>query len=141
MLLLASAQAEVTTAVETGQISATEAVKLVRDHGQGSAAELERRKEAAKEAGKGKVTAKVAPPKKASAPSRPKVDFVVSCAVVLVNSLDQQQRDDAENGLSVDGIESVDASLLADLIGAVREMRQGSKALDADKQLSMLEDE
>lgn len=135
MLLLASAKPEVTAAVEAGQISATEAVKLVRDHGQDAPAELERRVEAAKESGKGKVTAKVAPKK--TAPSRPKVDFVVSCAVVLVNSLEQQQRDDAENGLSVDGVETVDASLLADLIGAVREMQQASKPLDADKQQEM----
>lgn len=99
-----------------------------RDHGDQAPAELERRVEAAKEIGKAKVTAKAAPVK---APSRPKVDYVVSCAVVLVNSLDEQQRDDAENGLSVDGIETVDASLLADLIGAVREMQSSGKPIEA----------
>lgn len=138
MLLLAGAQSEVTAAVECGQISATEAVKLVRDHGQDSAAELERRKEAAKEAGKGKVTAKVAPPKKTAAPSRPKVDFVVSCAVVLatycerdaglINKLQSPSRDSRV---------LVDAELLHELIEAVREMRQGSKAPDADKQFEL----
>lgn len=143
LLLLATAQAEVTTAVEQGQISATEAVKLVRDHGQDAPAELERRTEAAKEAGKSKVTAKVAPAKKL--PSRPKVDFVVSCAVVLathcernadlMSLLDEITADPAGRGRCV----SVDAEVLAELIAAVREMRQGVKALDADQQMDMLE--
>lgn len=139
MILLASAKPEVIAAVESGTISATEAVKLARDHGDHAPEELERRVEAAKDLGKTKVTAKAAPVK---APSRPKVDFVVSCAVVLVNSLDEEQRDDAENGLSVDGVVTVDSSLLADLIGAVREMQQGGKpieALDACKQLPLME--
>lgn len=131
MLLLVSARPEVIAAVEQGTISATEAVKLARDHGDQAPAELERRVEAAKEVGKAKVTAKVAPVK---APSRPKVDFVVSCAVVLVNSLDEDQRNDAENGLSLCGVTEVDASLIADLIGAVRDMQSGGKPLDADKQ-------
>lgn len=137
MLLLASAQTEVTAAVESGQISATEAVKLVRDHGQDAPAELERRKEAAKEAGKDKVTAKVAPTKKA-APSRPKVDFVVSCAVVLVNSLGAELSEKILSGHAgaADSGE-VDPDLLADLITAVREMQQGSKPLDADKQVEL----
>lgn len=131
MILLASAKPEVIAAVESGTISATEAVKLARDHGDQAPEELERRVEAAKEVGKAKVTAKVAPVK---APSRPKVDFVVSCAVVLVNSLDEDQRNDAENGLSLCGVTEVDASLIADLIGAVRDMQSGGKPLDADKQ-------
>lgn len=138
MILLASAKPEVIAAVESGTISATEAVKLARDHGDQAPEELERRVEAAKEVGKAKVTAKVAPVK---APSRPKVDFVVSCAVVLVNSLDEDQRNDAENGLSLCGITEVDASLIADLIGAVRDMQSGGKpltALDAYEQLPLM---
>ena len=127
MILLASAKPEVIAAVESGTISATEAVKLARDHGDQAPAELERRVEAAKEVGKEKVTAKVAP---AKAPSRPKVDFVVSCAVVLVNSLSSTA--DIVDG-SADSV-LVNTELLADLINAVREMQSGGKALDADKQ-------
>lgn len=132
MILLASAKPEVLAAVDAGQISSTEAVKLTREHGEGAVEELERRKEAAKEIGKDKVTAKVAAPK---APSRPRVDMVVSNAVVLVNSL-----------LPVDILccESperrkipVDSHALADLIQAVREMQQAGKALDADKQVDL----
>ena len=135
MLLLASAKPEVTAAVEAGQISATEAVKLVRDHGQDAPAELERRKEVSKESGKEKVTAKAAPVK---APSRPKVDFVVSCAVVLANDCERdthlmEKLADTQRNLRV----SVDAELLGELIAAVSEMKQGGKALDADKQQEM----
>lgn len=141
MMLLASAKPEVIRAVETGVISATEAVKLVRDHGDDAPAELQRRVEAAKDSGKDKVTAKVAPPKK-PASSRPRVDFVVSCAVVLVNSLGEEAIRELEENL-VDQVTGkpmdkiVRGDLLADLISAVREMREGSKALDADNQLDM----
>lgn len=131
MILLASAGAEVIAAVEAGAISATEAVKLARDHGDDAPAELERRKEAAKESGKEKITAKVAPKK--VAPSRPRVDFVVSCAVVLVDSLDQAVLEQCEDP-DCEPYAQVSISSLQDLISAVREMREGGKALDADKQ-------
>ncbi|WAX22825.1 hypothetical protein MAJJADAN_00063 [Pseudomonas phage Amjad_SA] len=133
MILLASAKPEVTAAVEAGKISATEAVKLVRDHGEQAPAELERRAELAKQSGKEKVTAKVAKPK---APSRPKVDFVVSCAAVLVNSLDKEEASRALSG-EVPSTAMVPGDLLADLISAVREMQQAGKPLDADKQTEL----
>lgn len=139
MILLASAKPEVIAAVESGTISATEAVKLARDHGDQAPAELERLVEAAKEVGKEKVTAKVAPVK---APSRPKVDFVVSCAVVLVNSLDKAQVEACEYG-SAKSI-SVGACAISDLVEAVREMQSGGKpmeALDAFRQLTLIEGE
>lgn len=134
-LLLASGSTEVHQAIEAGQISPTEAVKLIRDHGENAPVELERRKEVAKAAGKEKVTAKVAKPK---APSRPKVDFVTSCAVVLVKHCEQdvhlmEALENTNKHLRV----SVDADLLNDLISAVREMRDSGKALDADKQEEM----
>jgi hypothetical protein len=133
MILLASGGEEVHAAVGSGVISATEAVKLVRDHGADAPAELERRKEAAKEIGKGKVTAKVAAPK---APSRPKVDMVVSNAVVLVNGLNGAILMACEQ--AEDSLVPVSAHKLADLIMAVREMQQAGKALDADKQLELI---
>lgn len=135
MILLASGGEEVHQAVERKEISATEATKLIRDHGADAPAELERRKEAAKDLGKGKVTAKVAAPK---APSRLKVDMVVSNAVVLVNSLSAEV---IESCNQPDGIMvGVHSHALADLIMAVREMQQGSKALDADKQMESIEE-
>lgn len=133
MILLVSAKPEVLKAVERGEISATEATKLARDHGDDAPAELERRKEAAAELGKGKVTAKTAKPK---APSRPKVDMVVSCAVVLVNRLKPDQielcNSPDDNWIEVSGHD------LADLIQAVNDMRTSSKALDADKQMELI---
>jgi ParB-like chromosome segregation protein Spo0J len=129
MILLASGSDEVHQAVERNEISATEATKLIRDHGVDAPAELERRKEAAAVIGKGKVTAKVAAPK---APSRPRVDFVVSNAVVLVKSLSELEMALIEEGESK--VTEVRSDLLADLIMAVREMQQGGKALDADQQ-------
>lgn len=137
MMLLASAKPEVIAAVESGTISATEAVKLARDHGDQAPEELERRVEAAKDLGKAKVTAKAAPVK---APSRPKVDFVVSCAVVLVGSLDEKDVRACEDP-SAEWL-LVSTAVLADLISAVREMQSGGKpieALDAFKQLPLIE--
>ena len=132
MILLVSAKPEVLKAVERGEISATEATKLARDHGEDAPAELERRKEAAAELGKGKVTAKTAPKK--VAPSRPKVDMVVSNAVVLVNSIGKAMETMINEGKAPDMIE-VDAMDLADLIMAVREMQQSGKPIDADRQV------
>lgn len=133
-LLLASGSEEVHAAVDAGVISATEAVKLVRDHGADAPAELERRKGAAKELGKDKVTAKVATPKKA-APSRPKVDMVVSAAVVLVNRLSMETLADMDNSQEFDAV--VPSFALADLIHAINDMRESGKALDADRQVEL----
>jgi hypothetical protein len=134
-ILLAGGSPEVHQEIEAGTISPTEAVKLIRDHGDDAPAELERRKEAAKELGKEKVTAKVAAPKKV-APSRPKVDMVVSNAVVLVNGLGEEVIDACNS--SERASVRVDSHALADLIMAVREMQQAGKALDADKQMDLI---
>lgn len=134
MILLASGGEEVHQAVERKEISATEATKLIRDHGADAPAELERRKEAAAELGKSKVTAKVATPK---APSRPRVDMVVSNAVVLVNGIDKDLADSIADGYGLDDKIKVSADALADLIMAVREMQQAGKALDADRQVEL----
>jgi len=136
MLLFATGSVAVQQAVARNEISTTEAVKLMRDHGEKAPEELERRKEVAKASGKEKVTAKVAAPKP---PSRPKVDFVTSCAVVLVGSLSEEEISALETSL-IDPVTQkpvnkiVRGDLLLDLISAVREMKQGAKPLDADKQ-------
>lgn len=132
MILLASAKPEVLAAVDSGSISATEAVKLTREHGDGAVEELGRRQEVAKAIGKDKVTAKAAAPK---APGRPKVDMVVSNAVVLVKSLDEVDLARCEDPVKTKV--EVCSHALADLIMAVREMQQGSKALDADRQVEL----
>lgn len=138
MIKLAGGSEEVHQAIEDGIISSTDAVKLIRDHGTDAPAELERLKEAAKEMGKDKVTAKVAAPKKAAAPSRPKVDMVVSCAVVLVGKLDEIDLARCED--PTDTNIEVSSHALADLIQAVRDMRESGKALDADKQMDLIEE-
>ena len=134
-ILLAGGSIEVHQAVEAGKISATEAVKLIRDHGDDAPAELERRQEAAAELGKGKVTAKVAAPKKAAAPSRPKIDMIVSAAVVLVNRLPAEVLANMDNSQEFDAV--VPSHALADLIQAVNDMRESGKALDADRQVEL----
>lgn len=134
MMLLAGAKPEVIAAIEQGQISPTEAVKLTREHGEDAPKELERRIEVADKQGKAKITAKAAAPKP---PSRPRVDMVVSNAVVLVNSLDKGLADAITDGFSLIGLVEVSADALADLIMAVREMQQSGRALDADKQVEL----
>lgn len=135
MILLASAKPEVLAAVDAGKISSTEAVKLTREHGEGAVEELERRQEAAKDLGKNKVTAKVSAPKKAAAPSRPKVDMVVSNAVVLVNRLSADVLRDLDR--PEDTEVRVSSHALADLLQSVRDMQQAGKALDADRQVEL----
>lgn len=133
MILLASkGSPEIEAAIGGGVISATEAVKLVREHGDDAPKELERRIEVAAEQGKAKVTAKAAAPKP---PSRPRVDMVVSAAVVLINRLD------SGTVIGINDPEEFDARVpshaLADLLLAVREMQQVSKPLDDDKQAEL----
>lgn len=137
MLLLNAAPVEVKAAVAAGEISATESVKLVREHGQNAAAELDERKKVASEIGKVKVTA--ASQKKPSSPARPKVDMVVSNAVVLVKSLNESVLMACEQ--PDDSLVSISSHALADLIQAVRDMQTPVKALDADKQIDMLDEE
>ena len=138
-ILFATGSPEVQQAVERKEISATEATKLIRDFGSDAPVELERRKEAAKEAGKDRVTAKVAAPKKAAAPSRPRVDLVVSNAVVLVNLLNAEQLAACEQPDAT--MIAINSHSLADLIQAVRDMRESGKALDSDKQVELFEGE
>jgi hypothetical protein len=133
MLKLVDGDERVQGAVEAGEISAAEAVKLIRDHGDDAAEELERRKELAAEAGSSKVTAKVAP-KKSAAPKMVGIEHFVSVAAqALVESLAN-----AEEILG-GGLEqvSVSALLMADLITCVREMHEAAKPLDNDKQQEM----
>lgn len=133
MILLASkGSPEIEAAIGEGAISATEAVKLVREFGTEAPKELERRIEVAAEQGKAKVTAKVVAPKP---PSRPRVDMVVSAAVVLVKQLSQAVIDLCDDPEPTHV--NVNSHALADLIMAVQEMQQASKPLDADRQVEL----
>lgn len=133
MILLASkGTEEVHQAVAAGKLSPTEAVKLVREFGDEAPKELERRIEVAAEQGKAKVTAKVVAPKP---PSRPRIDQVVSAAVVLVNRIAVDVLAEIDNPQEFDA--GVPSHSLADLIMAVREMQQASKPLDADRQVEL----
>lgn len=138
MILLASAKPEVIQAVEDGSISATEAVKLTRDHGEDAPAELERRQEAAKEIGKGKVTAKVAPvvktPKLDKSSKAKYQQFVIYAAEAWANSLSEERRADIELG----DVSDQETALLADLLHCLSELRDCDKALDADNQMDLL---
>lgn len=136
MILLASAKPEVIQAVESGSISATEATKLTRDHGEDAPAELERRKAAAAEVGGERVTAKVAPPKKSTAPARPKFDMVVSNAVVLVKSLSESVLAACEQ--PEDSTVWVSSHALADLIQAVKDMTEGAKPAVDPAQMDLI---
>lgn len=131
-ILLAGGSEEVHAAIGAGVISATEAVKIIRDHGENAPAELDRRKEIATAQGKAKVTAKAAAPKP---PSRPRIDMVVSNAVVLVSGLNSAVLMACEQ--PEDSLVSVGAHALADLIQAVKDMQQSSKPLDADRQVEL----
>lgn len=134
MLLLNAAPAEVKAAVAAGEISATESVKLVRAHGDDSAKELEERKKVASEIGKVKVTA-AAKPKKPSPPSRPRVDMVVSNAVVLIKGLSESVKSICEG--ETDSFVPVSSHALADLIQAVREMQEAGKPFVDENQTEM----
>lgn len=133
MILLASkGSPEIEAAIGEGVISATDAVKLVREFGTEAPKELERRIEVAAEQGKAKVTAKVVVPKP---PSRPRIDQVVSAAVVLVNRIAADVLAEIDNPQEFDA--GVPSQALADLIMCVHEMQQASKALDADQQTEL----
>lgn len=125
-LILAGAGDEVHAQINGGKISATEAVKVARDHGANAAAEIERREKVAVAASKKRVTAAVKPP------SRPKVDFVTSCAVVLVNSLHPEEVEKCGRSICVNI--PVSSHLLADLISAVNEMRGNNDKSGTDTQ-------
>ena len=116
MLLLASSSAAVQGAVSDGKISATEAVKIQRDHGENAQAEIERREQVARELGKEKVTAAAAKPKKAV-----KLDSGLAWAV---RSFVSAIPDDVKAQIILGSVEfvEVDAGLLAELIQAAAEI-------------------
>lgn len=136
MLLLASADDQMARAIDAGVISQTEAVKLIRTHGENASTELERLKEVAKESGKEKVTGKVLK-KAAKKDAKPSVTITQAMQAIkaLVNSMDPGQRKACELPKSTP-IE-VDSLLLADLIEIAAQYDAETAAADADQQMDM----
>lgn len=149
MLLLASADDQMASAIDSGVISQTEAVKLIRAHGDDASAELKRLKEIAKESGKEKVTGKVlkkaaggeaqseSPKKAARKEAKPSVRLTQAMAVIkaLVGFMDQGQRLACEMPKS--SLIEVDSLLLADLIEIAAQYDADTAAADADQQMDM----
>jgi ParB-like chromosome segregation protein Spo0J len=108
MFVLDSAPEPVKEAIKQGEISATEAVKLVRDHKEGSTEELASRKQAA---GEKKVTAKVAPKKSKANDSR-----LAEAVRGFVASIDEGIRERILLG-TLEYVE-VDCAFLAEIIEA-----------------------
>lgn len=122
MLLLADGGEQVHEAVKAGVVSATEAVKIVREHREDAGAEIERRAEVAAEQGKGKVTAAVAKPKEPK-PAKIKREWpanLVAAARAIFTSLG----DDAPKIIMGDcpEREEVDSGILAELLMAIADI-------------------
>jgi len=131
MFILDSAPVEVKEAVKAGDISSTEAVKLVRDHKEDSAEELANRKAVAG----GKVTAKVAPKK-------PKQDATTLIQAVrgFVATIDDGIKERILMG-TLEYVE-VDCAFLAEIIEAAAGLTDVDAGLvSAEERLSLLGDE
>lgn len=131
MFILDSAPVEVKEAVKAGDISSTEAVKLVRDHKESSAEELANRKSAAG----GKVTAKVAPKK-------PKQD--ATTLIQAVRGFVATIEDGIKERILMGTLEyvEVDCAFLAEIIEAAAGLTEADAGLDStEEQLSLLGDE
>lgn len=132
MLLLIDAPIEVHEAIKSGEIAPTEAVKLVREHGQDSGTELASRKDAA---GGKKVTAKVAPRK-------PKKE--ASALIQAVRGLVSTIEEGVKERILLGGIEYVEvrADLFAEIIEAAAGFTdEDAGMVSSEEQLSLLEDE
>lgn len=141
MLLLADGGEKVHEAVNAGLVSATEAVKIVREHREEAGAEIERRAEVAAEQGKSKVTAAIAKPKQPK-PSRVKREWpnnLVAAARAVFTSLG----DDAPKIIMGECAEreEVDSGILAELLMAISDIPRDDEHGEVvdDGQLDMLE--
>ena len=141
MLLLADGGEQVHEAVKAGVVSATEAVKIVREHKEDAGAEIERRAEVAAEQGKAKVTAAIGKPKQPK-PAKVKREWptnLVAAARAVFTSLG----DDALKIIMGDckPMEEVDSGILAELLMAISDIPRDDEpsAVVDDGQMDMLE--
>lgn len=131
MFILDAAPEPVKEAIKAGEISTTEAVKLVRDHKQDAATELAARKEKAS----GKVTAKVAP-------KRVKQDYtsLIQSVRGFVASIPEGIKERILMG-TLEYVE-VDCGFLAAIIQAAGELSEQDAGFEStEEQLSLLGEE
>lgn len=138
MLILASGGEEVHEAIGAGDISPTEAVKLIREHGEKAPAVLEVLKGAAMESGKAKITGAVR--KKAAVVKREWPVNVVASARAVARSLGDDVMRQVVTGQCEEVVE-IRADLLAELLMAIAEVPEDEDPTNTDdSQLDMLGD-
>lgn len=138
MLILASGAEPVHQAIVDGAITATEAVHVIRKHGEGAAQEIERLKDVAAESGKGKITGAVR--KKAAVVKREWPVSLIASARSVRKFFSQEEINSIVLGESVPV--SVPSEILAELLMALADIPEDDEpVLVDDRQIDMLEDE
>lgn len=140
MLLLADGGAEIHKAVAAGDVSSTEAVKLVREFKEGAPKELERRKEIAAQNGKDKVTAAAAKPKS----KKVKIDGSINNLIAAARAIKTSLGDDFQKIVLGDcaEMEEVRSDLLAELLMAIADIPEDqAPQAGNDDQLNLLDEE
>lgn len=137
MLILASGGEEVHQAIVDGVIKPTEAVHVIRKHGDNAAEEIERLKGVAAESGKGKITGAVR--KKAAVTKREWPVNVIASARAVAKSLGDDVFEAVILGNSPELVE-VKADLLAELLMAVAEVPEDDEPVVLDNnQMSLID--
>lgn len=139
MLILASGGEEVHQAITAGSITPTEAVHVIRKHGDDAPKEIERLKEVAAESGKAKITGAVR--KKAAVVKREWPTNVVAAARAVAKSLGDETMKQVIMGQCATDV-LVGADLLAELLMAIAEIPEDEEPeATNDNQMDMLEGE
>jgi len=139
MLIIAGASPEVHQQIADGVITITEAVHVIRKHGEDAAAEIERLKGVAAESGKKKVTGAVR--KKAAVTKREWPVNVIASARAVAKSLGDGVFEAVILGNSPELVE-VKADLLAELLMAIADVPEDEEVAPAgNNQMDMLEGE
>lgn len=116
LMILANANMDVQALVRDGMVSATEAIKAVREHGDDAGAYLLKQLEKAQQAGKSKVTAGAI---RGKSLSRKHSELLATKATDFYKSLSHEPDDGVQKILSgelVEGTVTINAKLLCDLI-------------------------
>lgn len=138
MLILASGSPEVHQQIADGVITVTEAVHIIRKHGDDAAAEIERLKGVAAESGKKKVTGAVR--KKAVVTKREWPVNVIASARAVAKSLGDGVFEAVILGNSPELVE-VKADLLAELLMAIADVPEDEEVVPAnDNQMSLIDE-
>lgn len=136
MLILASGGEEVHQSIVDGSITPTEAVHVIRKHGDDAPKEIERLKEVAAESGKAKITGAVR--KKAAVVKREWPVNVVASARAVARSLGDGLFESVILGNSPECVE-IRADLLAELLMAIADIPEDEAPESADdSQLDLL---